>query len=249
MVADFVTGGNYLLRGVLLLAQPGIRPYVIIPLAVNTLLFGVVVWYLFGWLHAVFEWIDSFLPSWLHWLEWLVVPLLLVTFATTLFSLLSMVINLLAAPFNTLLAERVEYHLTGQLPKGTPLTTQVVLTQTVPLVWNELGKILYSFIWMVPFLLLFIVPIIHFAAPFFWLLYSAWMLTIQYLDIPMGNHELSGGQIRRYMRRERMLSLGFGSMALLINTLPVINFLAMPASVAGATLLWVEGFSRDQRPL
>lgn len=249
MVAHFMTGGNYLLRGVLLLTQPGIRRYVIIPLAVNTLLFGLVIWYLFSWFHGIFEWIDGFLPSWLHWLEWLVAPLLFITFATTIFSLCSMVINLLAAPFNTLLAERVEYHLTGQLPKGIPMTTEMMVTQTVPLVWNEIGKILYSLIWMMPFLLLFIVPIINFVAPFLWLLYSAWMLAIQYVDVPMGNHELTGGQIRQYMRRKRMLSLGFGGMVLLINTIPLINFLAMPASVAGATLLWVEGFSKDQKPL
>ncbi|MBF0584210.1 MAG: sulfate transporter CysZ [Magnetococcales bacterium] len=249
MVAPIVTGGNYLLRGLALLVQPGIRRYVIIPLVINTLLFGLVIGYMVNWFHGIFGWIDNLLPSWLSWIEWLVIPILLTTFAATIFSTLSMLINLLAAPFNTLLAERVEYHLTSQLPKGTPITPAFLLTKTVPLLWNEIYKILYALFWMIPFLLLFIVPVANVAAPFLWLLYSAWMLAIQYVDLPMGNHELTGKQVRQSLRRHRLLSMGFGGMTLLINTLPLINFVAMPAAVAGATLLWVEQLSKDQTAL
>ncbi|WP_130470815.1 sulfate transporter CysZ [Candidatus Magnetaquicoccus inordinatus] len=240
MFGRFLLGSGYPLRGLSLLKQPGIRRFVIIPLTINTLLFAGGLYAFFGNLLAMTNWVNSFLPSWLHWLQWLLAPLLILTVLTTLFFTFSMMTNLLAAPFNSLLAEQVEYHLTGRYPSGTPFTTQSLLVKTIPLLGNELNKILYSLLWMIPFLLLFILPVVHLAAPFLWLLYSAWMLAVQYLDLPMGNHEWSGRRVRQALRQQRALSLGFGGMVLLLNTIPLINFLAMPACVVGATLLWVE---------
>ncbi len=246
MVAQMIIGGGYLLRGLALLTRSGIRRYVVIPLLLNMALFGVGIWTLTGWLKTIFEWIDGFLPSWLHWLQWLVAPLMVVAVATTVFFTFSMVTNLIAAPFNSLLAEQVEYHLTGRFPEGEAMSVQALLTRTVPLLWGEINKILYALFWMIPFLILFIIPVVHIAAPFLWMLYSAWMLAIQYLDLPMGNHDLAGGEVRQRLRRQRPLSLGFGGMVLLLNTLPLVNLLAMPAAVAGATLLWVERFAPVQ---
>jgi CysZ protein len=45
---------------------------------------------------------------------------------------------------------------------------------------------------------------------------------------------------RKRLRSRRMLSLGFGGGSLLMTMIPVVNFFAMPASVAGATAMWVK---------
>ncbi|MBF0162525.1 MAG: sulfate transporter CysZ [Magnetococcales bacterium] len=242
MVMKAMSGVGYLLRGLKMLSRPGLRHYVILPLTVNVLLFGSGIWYLYGWFQKLYDWVDGFLPSWLHWLQWLLAPLLVIVTASFVFFSFSMVANLIAAPFNSLLAERVEYLLTGRFPGGEATTSGGLLHKTAPLLWSELNKIFYSLAWMLPFLLFFIIPVVNLAAPFLWVLYSAWMMAIQYADIPMGNHDLTGRQVRRHLRQERLLGLGFGGAVLLLNTLPLINFLAMPAAVVGATLLWVERF-------
>jgi CysZ protein len=66
------------------------------------------------------------------------------------------------------------------------------------------------------------------------------MLAVEYLDYPMGNHGLSFSEQRRRLRRRPMLSLSFGAGVLLLMLIPGLNFLAMPAAVAGATALWVD---------
>ncbi|MEO5362947.1 MAG: sulfate transporter CysZ [Magnetococcus sp. DMHC-8] len=243
MLAHLMTGSRYPLRGLALLARPGLRRFVAIPLTLNICLFGAGITYIFSWLQNIFDWIDGYLPSWLHWLQWLVTPLLVLAASATLFFTFSMVTNLIAAPFNSLLAEQVEFQLTGRFPAGTALTTGELLQKTIPLLWNELNKMLYSLAWMIPFLLLFVIPGINLVAPVCWALYSAWMLAIQYLDLPMGNHDLTGQKVRQALRNKRALSLGFGGMTLLLNSLPFVNLFAMPAAVAGATLLWVERFA------
>lgn len=246
MLAHVAIGGSYLLRGLKLLAQPGIRQYVVIPLTLNMALFGVGIWYIFGWLQGIIDWINGFLPAWLHWLHWLLIPLLVMTVAVTLFSVFSMLLNLVAAPFNSLLAEQVEYHQTGQFAAATPMTAATLLRDTIPLFRNEMNKIFYALFWMIPFLILFVVPVLNVVAPVLWIVYSAWMLAIQYLDVPMGNHGLIGKEVRQQLRQQRALSLGFGGMALLLTALPLINFLAMPAAVAGATLFWLERCAPDR---
>jgi CysZ protein len=66
------------------------------------------------------------------------------------------------------------------------------------------------------------------------------MLAVQYSDFPMGNHGLKFRDMRATLRRRRFLSIGFGAAAAGLTMIPVVNFIAMPAAVAGATAMWVR---------
>jgi len=70
-----------------------------------------------------------------------------------------------------------------------------------------------------------------------------WMLALQYTDYPMGNHGLNFTEERQLLKQNKQLAWGFGAGILLITFVPVLNFLAMPAGVAGATALWVDRLS------
>lgn len=73
-----------------------------------------------------------------------------------------------------------------------------------------------------------------------WFLYTAWMLTLEYSDYPMGNHGLEFREMRARLRRKRVLGLGFGATTAGLTLVPVVNFIVMPSAVAGATALWVD---------
>ena len=51
------------------------------------------------------------------------------------------------------------------------------------------------------------------------------------------------------MAEQRPLALGFGLAALCMTLIPVVNFIAMPAAVAGATALWIERLRPDRPPV
>ena len=110
----------------------------------------------------------------------------------------------------------------------------------LPSIASELRKLVYFIVRAIPLGLLFVIPGINLAAPFIWALFSAWMLTIEYLDYPMANHLLHFSEQKRLLRQRKMLSYGFGGSSLLMTMIPVVNFFAMPVSVAGATAMWVE---------
>ncbi len=227
-------GAGYVLQGLKLLFRPGLKRYLIIPVLINILVFSLV-----GWLgYSQFaQFLDRFLPSssWLHYFRWLLWPLVALSFLLIVFYTFTAIANLLAAPFNGMLAEKVEYSLTGKSPPNPyPSITAAVL----PALFSEFRKLLYFLLRALPLLLLFLIPGLQIAAPFLWLAFSAWYLSLEYMDYPMGNHGLGFKDQLRQLKKSRLTALGFGAGVTLLMMIPILNFAAMPAAVAGATALW-----------
>ena len=231
------SGAHYLLEGLRLIRQPGLRRYVIIPLLISTLVFAGAIFGISIWLESLINWMLSYLPAWLDWLRYLLWPLFSIAGVLIIFYSFSILTNLLAAPFNGMLAEAVEQYLTGQtIDTG---GWKALMKDVLPSIASELRKLLYFIVRAAPLGLLFLIPGINLAAPFIWALFSAWMLTIEYLDYPMANHLLHFSEQKRLLRQRKLLSYGFGGSSLLMTMIPVVNFFAMPVSVAGATAMWV----------
>jgi CysZ protein len=240
---DAIKGIHYVREGLRLLRQPGLRRYVAMPLLISVVIFTVAILTGIHWLEVLLAWLLGWLPSWLDWLRYLLWPLFALTGVLLVFYTFSLLTNLIAAPFNGLLAEAVERHLDGKAPDEAG-GWQALLGDILPSLYSELRKLLYFALRAVPLGLLFLIPPVNLAAPFLWALFSAWMLTIEYADYPMANHRLHFAEQRRRLRGRRLLSLGFGGASLLMTLIPVVNFLAMPASVAGATMMWVKEFKQ-----
>jgi CysZ protein len=236
---DLINGFGYLREGLRLMRTPGLRRYVAVPLLISTLLFSAAIYTGYYWLEVLMSWLLGYLPDWLEWLRYLLMPLFVLTALLLVFYSFSLLTNLLAAPFNGLLAEAVERHLTGRSLEGTG-DWKELLKDILPSVLSELRKLLYFLLRAIPLGILFLIPGLNLAAPFLWALFSAWMLAVEYIDYPMGNHLLHFAEQRKRLRGRRMLSLGFGGGSLLMTMVPVLNFFAMPASVAGATAMWVR---------
>jgi len=239
------SGMHYLFEGLRLIRQPGLRRYVAVPLLVSTVFFTAAIFGLSHWLEVLIDLLLGYLPAWLDWLRYLLWPVFAVAGVLIIFYSFSLMTNLIAAPFNGMLAEAVEQHLSGQ-----PIDTggwKALARDIVPSLLSELRKLLYFLLRALPLGLLFLIPGVNIAAPFLWALFSAWMLAIEYVDYPMANHLLHFSEQRRRLRKRRLLSLGFGGSSLLMTMIPLVNFLAMPVSVAGATAMWVHELKGRQQ--
>jgi CysZ protein len=235
VIIQFTRGARYVGRGWGLLNQSGVRRYVIIPLLINVTLFGTAIWYSVDQFETFLNWL---LPSWLEWARPILWPLFAAAAALVLFSTFTLIANLIGAPFNGVLAEKLEARLTGQ-PLPSQSWTQIARA-SVAAILNELRKLAYLVARTIPLLILFLIPGLNVFAPLAWLAFSAWMLALEYIDAPMGNHDLTFRDGRRVLGKHRSLALGFGGAVLLMTSIPVLNFFAMPVGVAGATAMWVE---------
>ena len=231
MLRDISTGLNALARGLRLLPAPGVRLYVIVPLAINLLLFGALVWYGYTQFTELVAWLMSYVPDWLDFLEWLL----------WLFFLFTPIANIIAAPFNALMSEKIEIMLTGSAVSSEVSFARMALDAFS----SQLRKLLYIALWALGLFLVSLIPGINLLAPLLWILFGSWLLSLEYFDYPMGNHDLVFREQKRQLAERRGIALGFGGGMMIMTSIPVINFLAMPVGVAGATVLWVERFQQQ----
>lgn len=234
---DFAGGARCLFAGYGLIWRRGLKRFVLAPLAVNTALFGFLLYHLGSFLDRAME---RLLPGWLAWLEWLLWPVLALTVLLVAFYAFTLVANLLAAPFNGLLAERVEQHLTGRTPPEGQGGLAGALAELPVTIIDELRKLAYFTGWMLALLVCLFIPGLNALFPALWFLLGAWTLALEFMDFPLGNRGLSFPDQRVWLRQRRGAALGFGSAAMLAALVPVANFALMPAAVAGATLLAVR---------
>ena len=229
-------------QGLRLVLSPGLRRFVLVPLLLNVLIFAGLA-YLAGIYFDDFmnRWLPS--QSWLEFLRWALWLLFAVAYALALFYGFTLVANLIAAPFNAILAARIEEKLTGTRPAH---SDESLLRAVGPALSGEIGKIVYFLSRALPLLILFLVPGLNILVSIGWVLFGFWFLTIEYADYPMGNHGLNPRQQRDRLRDRRLKSLMFGAGVTAMMLIPILQLAAMPAAVAGATRLWIDDLNREQ---
>ncbi|NKI18938.1 sulfate transporter CysZ [Spongiibacter sp. KMU-166] len=232
-----LSGPQYLARGFQLLRLPGIRLFVALPLAINTLIFGLLSYFAVGrfshWINQLIDW----LPDWLGFLEWLLWPLAVILLLAIVMYLFSTIANIVAAPFNGLLAEKLEEILSGEEVSGRE-TFVSALASFPRSMGRECQKLLYYALFAI--LTLIASFIISPLAPILWFCMNAWMMAIEYADYPMDNHKLSFKEARRRLEKQRFTSFGFGAVVMVGTMIPIVNLIIMPAAVCGGTVMWLE---------
>ncbi|MDD0975184.1 sulfate transporter CysZ [Pseudomonas fontis] len=239
MQAPVLSGPQYLREGLKLILSPGLRLFVLLPLAVNLLLFVGLI-YLAG--HQFSLWVDSLmptLPTWLSFLNYLLWPLFVALVALMVFFTFTMLANIIAAPFNGFLAEKVEVVVRGN--DDFPAFSWGELAAMVPrTLGREMRKLGYFAPRALALFILSFIPVLNIIAAPLWLLFGIWMMAIQYIDYPADNHKMSWQDMLAWLREKRWQSMGFGGSVYLVLLIPFVNIVMMPAAVAGATLFWVR---------
>ncbi|QTL33906.1 sulfate transporter CysZ [Pseudoalteromonas viridis] len=236
-------GMEYFVAGFSLLSQKGLKRFVFIPLLINVLLFGGSLFFLYDWLTQGFAYLTGLLPDWLSWLEWLMWPIAILVILFSYSMVFTVITNFIAAPFNGLLSEKVELHLTGQ-----PINDDgfADLVKDVPrMLGREWSKLVYYLPRAIGFfILLWMLP---FIGQILWVLFSCWMYSVQYNDYPFDNHKISFKEMKDTLKAHQGLSYGFGFAVMVLTSIPIVNLIVMPAAVCGATKLWVENYRTQFR--
>ncbi|MBO2928290.1 sulfate transporter CysZ [Metapseudomonas otitidis] len=239
MPAPALSGPQYLGEGLKLILRPGLRLFVLLPLTLNLLLFIALI----GFAMREFSgWVDAFMPSlpdWASFLEYLIWPLFVALVVLLVFFSFTMIANIIAAPFNGFLAEKVEVVVRGQ--DDFPPFSWAELVAMVPrTVGRELRKLGYFLPRAAGLLILSFIPMVNLVSTPLWFVFGIWMMAVQYIDYPADNHKLGWNEMLAWLREKRWQSLGFGGSVYLALLIPFVNIVMMPAAVAGATLFWVR---------
>lgn len=230
---------DYFLAGARLIAKPGYRRFILIPLLINLVIFVVVTIALFHLFGDFFVAAQEWSPSWLDWLTWLLWPLVGFVFLVVYGYSFNIITNFLAAPFFGLLAEKIETDLTGTAPPNEPwgqLIPRTLQREAVKL-WYFVSR---GALVLIIFVLLFFIPGANLLGVVIGVVWSCWCMAVQYSDYPADNHQLSFRELRRRLNRQQLTSYSYGGIILLGSMVPVLNIVVTPIAVAGATLYWIK---------
>ena len=108
---NIATGIHYLMEGFALIRKPGLKRFVAIPLILNTLLFIGLFFLARHFFAELTVWVMGYFPTWLQWLTPLFWLAFLLSYLLVFIYLFVAIANLVSAPFNSLLAEKVELYL------------------------------------------------------------------------------------------------------------------------------------------
>jgi len=247
-VVGFWRGLTYPFRGarVVYLGQPGLVRYWGVPIVVT--LFAVVgIFYgAFSVHDRIVEWLWTTPTSTGFWasvarffhvlLEWIVG----ITVALGGLVVLSLVTNVIAAPFNDALSDAVERLETGG--EGTKFSVQVLLRDLVRTVLLELAKLgIYVAIMGPLFVASLLLPAVgQVIYSIFGFVFTAMYFAIDYIDWPASRRNRGLRYRFSVLRRNFWPMFGFGTGVWLFLFVPLVNLLFMPAAVAGGTLLFLE---------
>ncbi len=236
-IEQFIRGVRYLFAGFSWIMKPELRPFVIIPLAINILLFasalGLGIW-------QMDSLIQQFIPQGWEWLQFIIWPLFFLLILVVGFYSFTLLANLIGSPFNSVLSARVQRLKTGGFPQGVERRWYQEIAAAVG---NEMRKWLHYLKWIMILLIVSIVPGINLLSPFLWGVLGSWMMAVEYTDYPMGNAGQNLRQQLPWLKARLPLVMGLGAAVLVASMIPVLNFAVMPAAVAAGTLLWL-----DQQP-
>jgi CysZ protein len=235
------SGFEYFIQGWALAFSPGIRRFIFLPLLANIVIMSALFYWFFSEITGMIDWGLSFVPSWLHWLGYIISFIVILTLVILFCYFFSTVANIIAAPFNGLLAEQVEAKLTGT---PAPDTSWINLIKDLPRIFSrEIQKLINYLLWAIPILLTYFIPVIgQSITPIIWFLFTAWQINIQYADYPFDNHKITFHRMRELLKQDKIDNIIYGILVSLFTVAPVLNLIIMPIAVCGSTAMWVDRY-------
>ncbi|GGY75362.1 sulfate transporter CysZ [Cellvibrio zantedeschiae] len=230
---------NCFTEGLSLIFSKGFRRFIFIPLLLNLLIFIALSSVALDYAQALFSNLETYLPHWLLWLKWLLWPLLVLITLIVYAYCFNLITTIIAAPFLGLLAEKIEAHITRNIPAEETLASLIPRTFK-----REFTKLIYFVprslaIGLIIFMLIFL-PGANFLGVLIGGLWGSWCLALQFCDYAADNHQLPFTMVRQQLGQQKISSFMFGGLVLAGSMTPFLNIVITPLAVAAGTIYWTR---------
>jgi uncharacterized protein involved in cysteine biosynthesis len=237
-----------------LFANPRLLKYAALPTLINVVLVCLLFYLGVRFSH---ELVSRLMPAHAQW-YWevltysieIVVIIMLIFFLAVVFYILA---GIICVPFNDVLSRKTEEILAGKKDEE-PFSMRIFAKDIVFSLKNEIKRTFILLILLLFLLIMYVIPIV--GKPAYLVVGNIMtMLFLAYdnLDYALARRRLSFGRKWKFILGNLSSTLGFGAGALFSVFVPFFNFIIIPLTVVGATLLFVEierwnGRDADMRP-
>lgn len=248
MFTHFFDGIRFWFAGLNWITRKDLRWFVIIPLTLNLIFWGVMLTMVYRYLNEqIWFAIPGWLPDWMdpisNWIYNFLFGLVFVVLLPVFLTGFTILANIIAAPFNGLLSDLV-LNRVDPTRSSPPLTFSFLKDMVIRTLHREFTKLMYYLPRLILVLILMIIPGVNLLAPFIWILFGAWMAAVQYLDFAADNQGLSFEATLAIIRRHWASALSLGLVVITVTLIPILNFVVIPTTVVAATLLWHHRFEQ-----
>lgn len=229
---NLLGGVSHFTRGVSDAFGPQYRHFIALPAAVSFVIIGLGLWVGLSYITDASDYLVGQLPQWLSFLEWILKPLLYLLGILSGAWMFGLIATIAGSPFLGELALRVD--------QPGDVVNSPWWQQIWPTLRRELRKLRYHLPRLVMLLIISVVPALNTVAPALWLGFGAWMMAVQFCDFFNENRGVDFPATLDTLSRNRAAALGFGLCTTLFMSIPLLNFLFIPAAVVGGTRMMRE---------
>lgn len=239
---DFLFGFTYPFRSLkFFFSHSVLIKYSIAPMIINLLIYGSV-------FILSYSWFTGSIESWLgiegteagFWLKFLHTALLILGFILLLFFcylLFTILGNVITAPFNEEISQRVE-----EIVTGTKEAHKMGFWEDAYIsIKGEVQKLAFYLIILLLIFSLNLIPVAgSVIATVLGVIFSSFYNALDFLDYPMTRKKMRFRDKIKVTRKGKLVTYGFGFTAFLLLFLPVINIFMKPILVVAGTSLYYE---------
>lgn len=215
--------------------------YSFLPLLINVVLMvALFITVIYFGLPAIQNWVSGHGEHWV----WNILSGLAGFFAFIVFLILTFLLfllaaNIISAPFNDMLSEKLERSVWPEASRTWPtLSISKILWISIA---EEAKKMLFLFGTWIMLLPLNLIPIIGSLLYFAVNMYFTFLtLSLEYTGYCLDRRGYTFREKRAFTRRYKHSMLGFGAGVACILAVPLVNFFLIPAAVVGGSLLSIE---------
>ncbi len=241
MMKDFLFGFTYPFRSLkFFFLHKILIKYSIAPMLINLFIYGSIFIITYSWLMGSLEnWLGIKNSDTVFWLRFFHYALLTIGFLITLFVCYLLFIifgNIITAPFNEEISQRVEEIVTGKKEHKMGFWDDAYIS-----IKGEIQKLLFYLAIMFFIFLLNLIPAIgSVTSAVLGFVFSCYYNALDFLDYPMTRKKMYFRSKLKVTSSGKMVSYGFGLISFLMMFLPVINVFMKPVLVVAGTSLYFE---------
>jgi CysZ protein len=238
---DFLFGFTYPFRSIrFFFSHPKLITYSITPIVINIIIYGSVFFFTYRWLLGSLDKWLGIDPSGGFWAGFIHTALLIISFLLLLFICYLLFItvgNLVTAPFNEEISQRVEEIVTnGSVKHKMGFWEDAYIS-----IKGEAEKIVFYIVFLILIFLLNAIPAVgSVLSAIIGTIFSFFYNALDFLDFPMTRRKMKFKQKLNVTKSGKMVTYGFGAAAFLLMFLPIVNVFMKPILVVSGTSLYYE---------
>ena len=244
---DFLFGFTYPFRSLkFFFSHSVLIKYSIAPMLINLLIYGSIFILSYSWLMGSLEkWLGIENTEAGFWLKFLHTALLIIGFLLVLFIcylLFTILGNIVTAPFNEEISQRVEEIITGKKEHKMGFWEDAYTS-----IKGEIQKLAFYLIILLFIFSLNLIPVAgSVVSSILGVIFSSYYNALDFLDYPMTRKKMSFREKLKVTSKGRLVTYGFGFIAFLLLFLPIVNVFMKPILVvAGTSLFYEKGYSEQ----